>query len=183
MVWYSHLLKNFPQLLCSNYHTTAFISHCGSAGKESACRIPRFNPWVGKIPWRRERLPTPVFWPRESHGLYSPWGCKELDTTERLSHMHGSKVMLKILQARLQQLVNRELPDVQARFRKGSGTRDQISNICWIIKKAWEFQKNICFCFTDCAKAFNCVDHNKMWKILQKMAIPDHLTCLLIICM
>ena len=88
-------------------------------------------------------------------------------------------VMLKILQARLQQCVNRELPDVQAGFRKGRGTRDQIANIHWIIKKAREFQKNIYFCFIDYAKAFDCVDHNKLWKILQEMRIPDHLTCLL----
>ena len=87
--------------------------------------------------------------------------------------------MLKILQARLQQYVNRELPDVQDGFRKGRGTRDQITSICWIIKKAREFQKNIYFCFIDYAKAFDCVDHNKLWKILQEMGIPDHLTCLL----
>ena len=85
--------------------------------------------------------------------------------------------MLKILQARLQQYMNCELPDVQAEFRKGSGTRDQIANICWIIKKAIEFQKNIYFCFIDYAKAFDCVDHN--WKILKEMGIPGHLTCLL----
>ena len=84
--------------------------------------------------------------------------------------------MLKILQARLQQYVNRELPDVQAGFRKGRGSRDQIANICWIIEKAREFQKNI---FIDYAKAFDCVDHNKRWKILKEMGIPDHLTCLL----
>ena len=87
--------------------------------------------------------------------------------------------MLKILQARLQQYVNRELPNVQAGFRKGRGTRDQIANIRWIIKKAREFQKNIYFCFLDYAKAFDYVDHNKLWKILQEMGIPDHLTCLL----
>ena len=75
--------------------------------------------------------------------------------------------------------MNCELPDVQAGFRKGRGTRDQIVNICWIIKKAREFQKNICFCLIDCAKAFDCVDHNKLWKILKEMEIPDHLTCLL----
>ena len=92
---------------------------------------------------------------------------------------HTSKVMLKILQARLQQYVNRELPDVQAGFRKGRGTRDQIANIRWIVKRAREFQKNICFCFFDYAKAFDCVDHNKLWKILKEMGIPDHLTCLL----
>ena len=91
----------------------------------------------------------------------------------------ASKVMLKILQARLQQYVNCELPDVQAGFQKGRGTRDQIANICWIIKKAREFQKNIYFCFLDFAKAFHCVDHNKLWKILKEMGIPDHLICLL----
>ena len=92
---------------------------------------------------------------------------------------HASKVMLKILQARLQQYVNCELPDVQAGFRKGRGTRDQIANIHWIIEKAREFQKNIYFCFIDYAKAFDCVDHNKLWKILKEMGIQDHLTCLL----
>ena len=92
---------------------------------------------------------------------------------------HANRVMLKIFQARLQQYVNRELPDVQTGFRKGRGTRDQIANIHWIIKKAREYQKNIYFCFLDCAKAFDCVDHNKLWEILQEMGIPDHLTCLL----
>ena len=87
--------------------------------------------------------------------------------------------MLKILQAILQQYVNCELPDVQAGYRKGRGTRDQIANICWIIKKAREFQQNISFCFIDCAKAFDCVDHNKLWKILKEMGIPKHHTCLL----
>ena len=87
--------------------------------------------------------------------------------------------MLKIIQARLQQYVNHELPDVQSRFRKGRRTTDQIANIHWIIKKAEEFQKNIYFCFIDYAKAFDCVDHYKLWKILKEMGIPDHLTCLL----
>ena len=87
--------------------------------------------------------------------------------------------MLKILQARLQQYVSYELPDVQAGFRKGRGTRDQIANIHWIIEKAREFQKNIYFRFIDYAKAFDCVYHNKLWKILKEMGIPDHLTCLL----
>ena len=87
--------------------------------------------------------------------------------------------MLKILQARLQQYMNRELPDVQDGFRKGTGTRDQIANIRWIMDKAREFQKNICFYFIDYAKAFDCVDHSKLWKILKEMGIPDHLTCLL----
>ena len=86
--------------------------------------------------------------------------------------------MLKILQAKLQQYVNTEIPDVRTGFRNGRGTRDQIANICWIIEKAREFQKNIYFCFIDYAKTFDCVDHNKLWKILQEMGIPDHLTFL-----
>ena len=101
----------------------------------------------------------------------------QTNTTALISDI--SEVMLKILQARLQQYVNCELPDVQAGFRKGRGTRDQIANICWITEKAREFQKNIYFCFIDYAKAFDCMDHNKLWKILQEMGIPDHLTCLL----
>ena len=92
---------------------------------------------------------------------------------------HASKVMLKILQARLQQYVNHELPDIQAGFRKGRGTRDQIANIRWGMEKAREFQKNIYFCFLEYANAFDCVDHKKLWKILKEMGIPDHLTCLL----
>ena len=103
--------------------------------------------------------------------------CSNYSTTALISHT--SKVKLKLLQARLQQYVNCELPDVQAGFRKGRGTRDQIANIHWISKIAREFQKNIYFCFIDYAKAFDCVDHNKLWKILQEMGIPDHLTCLL----
>ena len=103
--------------------------------------------------------------------------CSNYHTIALISH--ASKVMFKILQARLQQYVTRELPDVQAGFRKGRGTTDQIGNIHCIIEKAREFQKNIYFCFIDYAKAFDCVDHNKLWKILQEMGIPDHLTCLL----
>ena len=87
--------------------------------------------------------------------------------------------MLKILQARLQQYMNQELPEIQAGFKKGRGTRDQIANICWIIEKAREFQKNIYLCFIDYAKAIDSVDHDKLWKILKEMGIPDHLTCLL----
>ena len=92
---------------------------------------------------------------------------------------HASKVMLKILQAKLQLYMNCELPVVQAGFRKGRGTRYQIANIFWIIEKAREFQKNIYFCFIGCAKAFDCLDHNKLWKILKEMGISDHLTCFL----
>jgi len=101
----------------------------------------------------------------------------------KLSHnciiSHASKVMLKILQARLQQWMNRELPDIQAGFRKGRGTRNQIANIHWIIEKAKEFQKDIYFSFIDYAKASDFLNHNKLWKILQEMGIPDHFTCLL----
>ena len=103
--------------------------------------------------------------------------CSNYGTIELISHT--SKVMLKIFQARLQQYVNRELPNVQAGFRKGRGTRDQIANIRWIIKKAREFQKNLYFCFIDYVKAFDYVDHNKLWNIIQEMGIPDHLTCFL----
>ena len=110
--------------------------------------------------------------------------CSNYRTIALISH--ASKVMLKILQVRLQQYVNRELPNIQTGFRKGRGTRDQIANICWIIKKAREFQKNIYFCFIDYAKAFDCVDHNKLWKILKEMRIAgdlmsrsDDLTCFL----
>ena len=92
---------------------------------------------------------------------------------------HTSKVMLKILQTRLKKYVKSELPDVQAGFRKGRGTRDQVVNICWTIKKMREFLKNIYFCFIDYAKAFDCVNHNKLWTILQEMGVPGHLTCLL----
>ena len=103
--------------------------------------------------------------------------CSDYHTIALISH--ASKAMFKILQARLQQYMNHELPDVRAGFRKGRGTRDQIANIRWIIEKAREFQKNIYFCFIDYAKAFDCVDHNKLWKILKEISVPDHLTCLL----
>ena len=104
---------------------------------------------------------------------------KNSQTTTQLHISHTSKVMFKILQARLQKYLNCELPDVQVGFIKGRGTRDQIANSHWIIEKAREFYKNIYFCFIDYAKAFDCVDHNKLWKIFQEMGIPDHLTCLL----
>ena len=103
--------------------------------------------------------------------------CSNYSTIALISN--ASKVMLKILQARLQQYMNHGLPDVQAGFRKSRGTRDQIANICWIMEKAREFRKNIYFCFIDYVKAFDCADHNKLWKILKEMGIPDHLTCLL----
>ena len=116
-----------------------------------------------------------VFIPITKKG--KPKECSNYHTIALISQPR--KVMLKILQARLQQHVNRELLNVQGGFRKGRGTRDQIANICWSIKKASEFQKNIYVCFIGYAKAFDCVDHNKLWKSLQKMGIPDHRTCLL----
>ena len=130
--------------------------------------------------WKTQEWPQDwkksVFIPIQQKGNAKE--CTNYHTIALISHT--SKVMLKILQARLQQYVNRELSDVQSGFRKGRGMRDQIANICWIIKKAREFQKNIYFCFIDYAKAFHCVDHNKLWKSLKEMGIPDHLTCLLI---
>ena len=103
--------------------------------------------------------------------------CSNYHTIALISH--AGKVMLKILHTRLQQYINHELPDVQAGFRKGRGTRDQIANVCWIMEKAREFQKIIFFCFIDYAKAFDCVDHNKLWNTLKEMGIPDLLTCFL----
>ena len=104
---------------------------------------------------------------------------KNAQTTTQLHASNARKVMLKILQAKLQQYVNHELPDVQAGFRKGRGTRDQIAVICWIIRKTREFHKNIYFCFIDYDEDFDCVGHKKLCKSLQEMGIPDHLTCLL----
>ena len=134
--------------------------------------------WTGKGHFsfhsQRKEIPKNAQTTTQLHSSQIP---KKAQTTTQFHSSH--KVMLKILQARLQQYVNRELPDAQAGFRKGRGTRDQIANICWIIKKAREFQKNIYFCFIGYAKAFNCVDHNKLWKILKEMGIPDHLICLL----
>ena len=128
--------------------------------------------------WKAQQWPQDwkrsVFIPIPKKG--KPRECSNYHTVTLISH--ASKVMLKILQVRLQQYVNRELPDVQAGFRKGRGTRDQIANFHWIIKKAREFQKNTYF-FIDYAKAFDCVNHHKLWKILQEMEIPGHLTCLL----
>ena len=135
--------------------------------------------------------PTPVFLPWESRGRGSLVGCRSMGS-HRVGHdwsdlaaaaAHTSKVMLKILQARLQQHVNCELPVVQAGFRKGRGTRDQIANICWIIKKAREFQKIIYFCFIDYAKAFDCVDHNKLgnserdWNTRPPDLLPEKSVC------
>ena len=128
--------------------------------------------------WKTQQWPQDwkrsVFIPIPKKG--NPKECSNYCTTALISH--ASKVMLKIFQVRLQQYVNCEIPDVQAGFRKGRGTRDQIANILWIIKKA-EFHKNIYFCFINYVKAFDCVNHNELWKILKEMGLPDHLTCLL----
>ena len=141
---------------CSNYHRIALISHSSVL----AWRIPGIGEPGGLL----------------SMGLHRV-GHDWSDLAAAAAH--ASKVMLKILQARFQQYVNHELPDVQAEFTKGRGTRYQIANIHWIMEKSREFQKNIYFCFIDYAKAFGCVDHNKLWKILKEIGIPDHLTWLL----
>ena len=136
--------------------------------------------------WRRKWQPAPVFSCLENPRDGGAWWAAIYGVAQSRTRLkwrsslaaHASKVMLKILQARLQQYMNCELSDLQAGFRKGRGTRDQIANICWIIKKAREFQKNIYFCFTEYAKALDSVDHNKLWKTLKDMGIPDYLTCL-----
>ena len=134
-----------------------------------------------EFPPNRKRSMPRLYWKRSVFIPIPKKGnakeCSNYRTIALISH--ASKVMLKILQARLQQYMNHEIPDVQAGFRKGRGTRDQIANIHCIMEKAREFQKNIDFCFIDYAKAFDCVNHNKLWKILKEMGIPDHLTCLL----
>src|SRR5574337_686523 len=142
--------------------------------KDDAVKVPHS---VCQQIWKTQQ------WPRLEKGQFSVFmpipkkgnanECSNYRTIALTSHT--SKVMLKILQARLQQYVNHELPDVQAGFRNGRGTRDQIANIRWIMEKARELQKNIYFCFIDYAKAFDCVDHSKLWKILKEMGIPDHL--------
>ena len=123
--------------------------------------------------WNTQQWPQDILIPKKGNAKE----CSNYCTTALISHT--SKVMLNILQSRLQQYMSHELQDVQAGFRKGRGTRDQIANIRWIIERARKFQKKTYFCFIDYAKAFECVDHNKLSKILQEMGIPDHLTCLL----
>ena len=131
-----------------------------------------------KKTWKTQQWPQDwkrsVFIPIPKEGNAKE--CSNNHTTALISHT--SKVMFKILQARLQQYMNQELPDVQVGFRKDRGTRDQITNICWTTEKAGEFQKNIYFCFIAYGKTFDSVDHNKLWKILKEIGIPDHLTCL-----
>ena len=165
-------------------HASLLLSSCLTL---DYCNLsaPEFSssPWwqqhVCQQIWKTQQ--GPQYWKRSLFIPVPKKGnakeCSNYHTIALISH--ASKVMPQIFQARLQQYVNCELPDVQAGFKKGRGTRDQIANICWIVEKAREFQKNIYFCFIDCAKAFDCVDHSKLWKILQEMGILDHLTCLL----
>ena len=135
----------------------------------SICQqIWKIHQWLQD--WKRS-----IFIPIPKKGNAKEWS--KYHTIVLISH--ASKVMFKILQARLQQYMSHELPDVQAGFRKARGSRDQIASICWIIEKVREFQKNIYFCFIDYTKAFDCVDHKKLWKILKEMGIPDDLTCFL----
>ena len=144
--------------------------------KDDAVKVPRS---VCQQIWKTQKQPQD--WKRSVFILNlkkdNAKECSNYLTIALISH--PSKVILKILQARLQEYLNHELPDVHDGFRKGRGTRYQIASILWIIEKAREFQKNIYFCFIDYAKAFDCVDHNKLWKILKEIGIPDHLTCLL----
>ena len=141
--------------------------------------VVKVLPSICQLIWKKQQWPQDwkrsVFIPIQKKGNAEE--CSNYCTIALISN--DSKVMLKILQARLQQYMNPELADVQAGLRKGRGTRDQIANIRWIIEKAREFQENTYFCFIDYAKAFDCVDHNKLWKILKEMGIPDHLTSLL----
>ena len=148
----------FLNLACIT-ESSQFTENCWSLAHSSTLA------W--KIPWM------------EKPGGLQSMGSQRVRHDWATSLSHASKVMLKILQARLQEYMNCELPDVQAGFRKGRENKDQIANIHWIIEKARVFQKNIYSCFIDYTKAFNCVDHNKLWKILQEMGMPDHLTCLL----
>ena len=133
------------------------------------------------VDWKLSGLETQQDWKRSVFiPILKKGNAKECSNYYTIALIsHTSKVKLKILQARLQQYMNRELPDVQAGFRKARGARDQIANMRWIMEKAREFQKIIYFCFIDYAKVFDCVDHNQLWKILKEMGIPDHLNCLL----
>ena len=162
-----------PQLLslCSRAWELQLMRLCGEYvnTSHSICQqIWKTQQWPQD--WKKS-----VFIPIPKKG--NPKECSNYHIIALISH--ASKGMLKILQARLQPYMSCEFPDVQASFRKDRGTRDQIANILWIIEKARQLQKNIYFCFIDYAKAFHCMDHNKLWKILKEMGIPDHLTCLL----
>ena len=154
-----------------NAQTTTQL-HSSSLGQE--------DPLEKEMATHSSILAWRILW-TEKPGRLQSTGSQRVghDWATSLTHSHTIEVMLKILQSRLHQYVNHEIPDVQAGFRKGRGTRNQIANICWIMENARKFQKNIYFCFIDYAKVFDCLDHNKLWKILKEMGIPDHLTCLL----
>ena len=162
-----------PKRKISSYHL--YLS------RQATLRVEVFKVFKIQVYFQLYILQWPQDWKRSVFITIPKKGnakeCSNYHTVTLIPH--ASKLMFKILQVRLQQYMNCELPDVQAGFRKGRGTRDQISNICWIIKKAREFQKNIYFCLIDYAKAFDCVDHSELWKILKEMGIPEHLTCLL----
>ena len=162
-----------PKRKISSYHL--YLS------RQATLRVEVFKVFKTQVYFQLYILQWPQDWKRSVFiPIPTKGSAKECSNYHTVALIpHASKVMLKILQVRLQQYMNCELPDVQAGFRKGRGTRDQIANIHWIIKKAREFQKNIYFYFIDYPKAFDSVDHNKLWKILQEIGIPDHLTCLL----
>ena len=148
---------------CLNYHTIALISHTAAAAAAKSLQS------------------CPTLWePIDNSPLGSSVpGILQARILQWVAISFSISHARKILQSRLQQYMNQELPDIQVGFRKDRGTRDQIANVCWIIEKASELQKNISFCLIDYAKAFDCVDHNKLWKILQEIGIPGHFTCLL----
>ena len=162
-----------PKRKISSYHL--YLS------RQATLRVEVFKVFKTQVYFQLYILQWPQDWKRSVFiPIPTKGSAKECSNYHTVALIpHASKVMLKILQVRLQQYMNCELPDVQAGFRKGRGTRDQIANIHWIIKKAREFQKNIYFYFIDYPKAFDSVDHNKLWKILQEIGIPDHLICFL----
>ena len=172
MVWYAHLFQNFSQFVM--IHT---VKGFGVVNKTEVDVFLELSSFLQNLHTVLHSVCTnlhsliPI--PKKGNAKE----CSNYRTIALISLV--SKVMFKILQARLQQYLNQELPDVQTGFRKGRGTKDKIANICWIIEKTREFQEYIYFCFIDYTKAFDCVDHNKLRKILQEMGIPDNLTCLL----
>ena len=182
------LPHNCTHLTCSS--TLAWMEEPGrlqSMGSLSWTRLSDFTFTFHFHALEKEMATHSIFLAWRITGTGKPGGMLSMGS-HRVGHdwhdlaaaaARASKVMLKILQTRPQQYVNHELPDVLTGFRKGRGTRGQTANICWIMEKAREFQKNIYFCFIDNAKAFDCVDHNKLWKILKEVGIPDHLSCLL----
>ena len=173
-IWISFI--SFSTLIAVAKTSKTMLNSSGESPKRYAVKVLHS---IRQQIWKTHQWPQD--WKRSVFILIPPK--RQCQRMFKLLHngliSHTSKVMLKIHQASLQQYLNCELPDVQAASRKGSGTRDQIANICWVIEKAREFKRNICFCFIDYAKTFDCMDHNKLWKILQGMGIPDNFTCFL----